>query len=354
MLVTNHTFSRLVLRPPGVRAQGTTPDEPKLAALGAKMSGHNGYTNQPGWALYDTTGTTEDWSYTATGGFGYTFEIGDEFHPPFEEVVDEYLGTGAREGKNNRQAYFTALQAAADPQYHSVLTGKVRGDRILRLQKSFQTTTSPVLAGEGWLVSLPLGESEPLQIDDHLESVMRTGKTGAFTWHVNPSTRPAVMERRLRVLDEEPSREETHENTTPVPVGEHVDVPFTLTETDAGMLKIDLSWGTPEDWDLEVYRVEGDELVEVDTSGNAPGQAEQVLLQDPVPGEYVARVINFVAASPAWTLSFGVFGTTEEVVAEGTTERWTLTCETLTGKVLAKKEVLVDRGQNAKVDLPGG
>ena len=48
------------------------------------MAAQNGYTSQHAWELYDTTGSTEDWSYNATGGFGYTFEIGpDEFHPPF-------------------------------------------------------------------------------------------------------------------------------------------------------------------------------------------------------------------------------------------------------------------------------
>ena len=40
------------------------------------MAAENGYTSQKGYELYDTTGTTEDWSYSATGGFGFTFEIG--------------------------------------------------------------------------------------------------------------------------------------------------------------------------------------------------------------------------------------------------------------------------------------
>ena len=66
-----------------------------MKALGARMAAQNGYRNIHGWQLYDTTGTTEDWSYNATGGYGYTFEIGpNEFHPPFSQVVDEYLGAG--------------------------------------------------------------------------------------------------------------------------------------------------------------------------------------------------------------------------------------------------------------------
>ena len=40
------------------------------------MAAQNGYSNWKGYQLYDTTGTTEDWSYFTTGGFGFTFEIG--------------------------------------------------------------------------------------------------------------------------------------------------------------------------------------------------------------------------------------------------------------------------------------
>ncbi|MGA8851209.1 MAG: M14 family zinc carboxypeptidase, partial [Aeromicrobium sp.] len=88
-LISNHTYSNLVLRPNGVHPDtigpdgnpvGDAPDEAGLKALGAKMTAANGYRNIHGWELYDTTGTTEDWSYNATGGYGYTFEIGpDEF-----------------------------------------------------------------------------------------------------------------------------------------------------------------------------------------------------------------------------------------------------------------------------------
>ena len=61
---------------PGGKPVGNAHDEAALKRLGDRMAAQNGYKSQHGWQLYDTTGTTEDWSYNATGGYGYTFEIG--------------------------------------------------------------------------------------------------------------------------------------------------------------------------------------------------------------------------------------------------------------------------------------
>ena len=54
-LITNHTFSNLLLRPPGDPAQGPSFDEPVYKALGRAMAAENGYRNQPSYRLYDTT-----------------------------------------------------------------------------------------------------------------------------------------------------------------------------------------------------------------------------------------------------------------------------------------------------------
>ncbi|HVM18354.1 MAG TPA: M14 family metallopeptidase, partial [Egibacteraceae bacterium] len=85
-LITNHTFSNLILRPVGVKPSTTAPDgdpvgfspdecftaadgkDKGMQALGERMAAQTGYSNQFGWELYDTTGTTEDYSYNATGG----------------------------------------------------------------------------------------------------------------------------------------------------------------------------------------------------------------------------------------------------------------------------------------------
>lgn len=336
-LITNHTFSNLVLRPPGIREAGETVDEPALAELGARMAAQNGYLNIHGYELYDTTGTTEDWSYNATGGFGYTFEIGpNEFHPPFSQVVDEYLGAGAYAGKGNREAYLIALGNAADARQHSVITGKAPAGAVLRLSKSFQTKTSTGPA-----------------IDDRLESTLVVPAGDRFTWHVNPSTRPEVMEHRLRVLAGEPTREETTTRTGVVWVpGDRVDIPFAMPETNVDVLKVTLDWPTPDDIDLYVYRVEPDgSLTQVGSSTNFVLDKEEAIVEAPAAGNYVLRVENFVSVTTAFTVTAGLYSVEEQVSGGGIVESYTLTCARPNGTVLQTVNVAVDRGGTKKLNL---
>ena len=343
-VISNHTFSNLVLRPNGVHPDtvgpdghpvGNAPDEEGLKALGAKMTAANGYANIHGWELYDTTGTTEDWSYNATGGYGYTFEIGpNEFHPPFPQVVDEYLGAGQYAGKGNREAYLVALENAVNPSTHSVITGKAPQGATLRLRKQFSTPT--------WESSFT----------DTLDTTMRVGGNGTFNWHANQSTRPVVQDKLVEITEDEPVRSQTYDGG-PTTVGESVDHDFTVTETGIDLLQVDLDWPTPDDLDLEVYKKNADgSLTQVGSSGNAPGEKERAEIAAPATGDYVLRVINFASASPTYTLDATIFDSkvvsSEEV--PGLIESWTLTCEK-NGKVLQKSPVIIDRGERSKVDL---
>jgi hypothetical protein len=339
-LITNHTFSNLVLRPNGAAPDLVPPsegvplgdpyDEVALKDLGDRMAAQNGYTSQHAWELYDTTGSTEDWSYNATGGFGYTFEIGpDEFHPPFPAVVDEYLGAGEYAGKGNREAFLLALENAVNPGTHSVLTGKAPAGATLRLRKSFSTPT-----WEGF-------------IHDTLDTTMVVGADGKYTWHVNPSTRPVVMDKQVETVSGEPVAEQTFTGST---------LPLRSTDTElvvdqpADLLEVKLDWPTPDDMDLEVYRKSADgKLTQVGSSGNFVGEKERVLLQDPELGTYVLRVVNFASLAPTWTLTASSFDTAIEGVT-GLVETWTMTCER-DGKVRERVPVVVDRGQRLKVDL---
>jgi hypothetical protein len=145
------------------------------------MAARNGYTSQHGWELYDTTGTTEDWSYWATGGLGYTFEMMTAFHPTFGTVVNEY-GAGTL---GNRGAFLVALEAAANPALHSVITGRAPRGAVLRLTKDVETPTS-----------------QEMVIEDDLETTMVASR-GGFVWHVNPSAPPTDLDTDLALGEEE-------------------------------------------------------------------------------------------------------------------------------------------------------
>jgi hypothetical protein len=154
------------------------------------------------YQLYDVTGATEDWNYFAQGAFGYTTEIGwDNFHPDYQDaVVDQYTGT--RTGTNDagqaerpaaqglQESFLLAGEAAANPAYHSIISGTAPAGRTLRLHKDFQTTTSYVLTHPD-----QANETQgPAQlIPEHLESTLTVPASGSYVWHVNPSTRPLVL-----------------------------------------------------------------------------------------------------------------------------------------------------------------
>ena len=343
-MISNHTFSNLVLRPNGVHPDttgpdghpvGYAPDEDGMQALGAQMTAANGYANIHGWELYDTTGTTEDWSYNATGGYGYTFEIGpNEFHPPFPQVIDEYLGAGQYAGKGNREAYLLALENTVNTATHSLITGKAPKGATLRLRKQFSTPT--------WESSFT----------DTLNTTMTVGNNGRYAWHINQSTRPVVQEKLVEITEDEPVRSETYQGG-PTTIGQHVDHEFTVTETGIDVLQVDLDWPSPDDLDLEVYKKNADgSLTKIGTSGNFVGEKERVEIAAPSTGDYVLRVINFASTTPTYTLTATLFDSTvissEEV--PGLIENWTLTCEK-NGRVLQQVPVIIDRGQQSKVDL---
>jgi hypothetical protein len=349
-LITNHTFSNLVLRPPGIQVQGPAPDEPIYKALGDAMAAQNGYASQFSYELYDTTGTTEDWSYYATGGLGFTFEIGPEhFHPPFEETVAEYQGTteAAGAGAGNREAYYTAQESTADATKHAVLTGRAPAGQVLRLKKSFETPTS-----------------QDTTFTDTLDSTIQVPSTGRFEWHVNQSTRPLVAQDRGREATGEPSPpQQFAARGESTPCANFDDPPETCYEDhtitvpggegiDNARATIRVEWPTPvSDYDVKVYRADAEGNATGDpigTSGQGTTNFEQVVLGDPAPGDYVVRVINWAAVEP-WSGTVSFEGPDEFQPAE--TETWTLFCEDPDGTIRSARQVAIARGETRALDL---
>jgi hypothetical protein len=251
--------------------------------------------------------------------------------------VNEYLGAGFYTGKGNREAYLLALENAVDAAHHSIVSGRAPTGAVLRLTKEFETKTSTGPA-----------------IQDRLVSTLVVGKGNKYTWHVNPSTRPEVMEHRVRLLAGSPSREETTTRSAVVwTPGDHVDIPFTLTEADAGAIRVNLDWPTPDDLDLYVYYVKPDgSLLEVGSSGNFLVDKEEALIELPEPGNYVLRAVNYASVTTTFTMSARVYALAgEDVFGGNIVESYTLTCERPDGTVLQTAQVTVDRGRTQRVDL---
>jgi hypothetical protein len=362
-LISNHTYSNLVLRPPGTVDIGTPVDDPQMKALGARFASHNGYANIPSYGLYETTGGTEDWTYWTAGSLGYTFEIGDVgFHPPYEDaVVGEYLGrepaAGAGKG-GNREAYFEMLAATADTATHSVITGRAPAGSSLSLTKSFTTRTHD----PRWMNDFGTSLAEPLEFGDTLKYDLRSSG-GSFEWHVNPSTRPIVAGRLGRDPQAPPQANEPLPNPPGIPAenpysasyeeGDYETIPFTvdgLPEVDNGRMTVHIEWTDPNvDWDLYVLDASGTVVSQSAAFGDAD---EDAVLLDPPAGEYTAVVVNYDQAGRQqdqwddWTGE--VRFRSPDPSVDGVEEAWMLTCTTAGGRE-STKQVVVDRGERVGV-----
>jgi Zinc carboxypeptidase len=359
-LITNHTYSNLVLRVPGVASFGFPLEEPQYKALGAAMTAHNGYANDPGFGLYDTTGTTEDWSFWSTGGFAFTFEIGpSEFHPPYATGVEaEYLGLPPAEGAGkggNREAYYEMLKATADPAYHSVIEGAAPVGSTLKISKSFQTSTSPV-----WQDDFGTVIGDPIRFPDTLSSELKV-TAPTFAWHVNPSTRPVVAGRDGRDPTGPPQGAITLANPAGIPA-ENVNypsqpyesVPFSVKGpadgVDNGWFTVHIEWSNPNtDWDLYVVNADGDVVAQSAAFGDT---TEDATMFEPPPGDYTAHMVNYdqVQSPPDdWFNGNVTFRSPTPRDETGVKESWTLSCTGSDGKLKATRQVIVDRGQRVQV-----
>ncbi len=371
-LITNHTFSQLLLRPPGLQAKGPPPDEKLYKRFGASMAKENGYANQKSYELYDTSGGTEDWSYYATGGLGFTFEIGaTAFHDIYADGVNaEYFGDtpAADGGGGNEVAYTKALKSTANPKRHSQIKGAAPGGAVLTLKKKFMTPTSPVIDGEG-------NEGKVILFKDKLKTKLDVPKSGHYDWHVNPSTRPLV-DPRLPDTDVPKGKPSDPVAFTGAPGPDAIpcadpetedpmcfnDHPFKVPGgkgVDNGKATVRITWATPSsDWDMKVFKdSDGDGSSEGETkvfgsSATGPSNVEETTLSGPdfKPGKYVVRVTNYAATEPYdGTITFDK---TEVSKIKQGLEKWTLTCrERKGGPVKVTRKVLVKRGRVATENL---
>lgn len=352
VMISNHTYSNLVLRPPAIAATGKAPDEPALKALGDAMAAQNSYTSQASYQLYDTSGSTEDWSYWITGGYGYTIEIGDEgFHPAYEEaVVGEYLGEAPADSAGlggNQEAYWLAAEAAADDAQHSRIRGTAPAGKTITVSKHTVSPTSPVIQPDGTV-------GDPILYEDTLVNTYATDRGGRFTLDVNPSTRPLVAGRYGRYPEAPPQETVTLVNPPGVPaVGSSESTTFEvqgLPTADNGYAVISIGWPSDNpnayDWDFTVLGPDGTPV----GSGATLANPEVIRIPDPQPGTYTIVADNYAGGDAAhdWTGSV-TFESPDPPIDTGVKESWLVSCTDRQGRVLGTREVVVDRGQVAGV-----
>jgi carboxypeptidase T len=185
--INNHTPDERLLRAPSSSNEPIPADVEVYDALAQLLGADLDFPAGP-WTeiYYEASGTAEQTAYYGAGTLAFTPELTpgfdglERFHPPYEYVVDQYLGTDFYEGSSIRAAYLTAFEATVDPARHSVITGKAPRGIKLTISKRFELDTSAV-DGDGPVTSLP----------HQLRSTMTVPASGRFTWHVNPSLRPS-------------------------------------------------------------------------------------------------------------------------------------------------------------------
>lgn len=207
VMVTMHTIAAMVLRSPGLKSAGLSPDETLLKELGDRIGSNTGYRSMYGWELYDTTGTTEDWNYGAAGTLGYTIEIGPSggvFHGNYKIAVeDQWNGPKPDKrkkitGGGMKDSLLTAAEYAFNPKTHSIISGTGTPGATLVVKKTFTTNSWPVCTfAQGYLASAPApldcageGTTGTIKTPDELVYTTKVRPDGTFTWHITQSTRP--------------------------------------------------------------------------------------------------------------------------------------------------------------------
>ena len=115
VMITLHSYGNDIIIPWGF-TQATAPNDAQYRKLGAKMAASNGYlvgTNEE-TVGYDTTGTTDDYTYGTFGVFSVTFEVGGS-SGTCGGFLPKYTCVDSTFWPKNKGAFITAAKAAAAP-----------------------------------------------------------------------------------------------------------------------------------------------------------------------------------------------------------------------------------------------
>lgn len=187
--LSNHTPDARVLRVPSATEEPVPADVVVYDSLARLLGSDLNWPAGPWPEIYYTaSGTMEETAYYGSGTLTFTFENTPgqgTFHPAYSYVVDQYAGTGAYPGSSARAGFLRLLEAAANPELHSVLNIQAPSGAELTLSKSFHMESSPIIqpgAGQNRLpaISFPVTLTSSLRVPQGQKAVI---------WHVNPSVR---------------------------------------------------------------------------------------------------------------------------------------------------------------------
>jgi carboxypeptidase T len=107
VFISLHSYSQLVLWPWGWTSTDA-PNHAQLRTLGRKFAYFNSYTPIQSYDLYQTSGTSDEWSYGELGIASYTFELGTSFFQSCTVFENTIL-------PGNMPALFYAFKVANTP-----------------------------------------------------------------------------------------------------------------------------------------------------------------------------------------------------------------------------------------------
>ena len=192
--INNHTPDQRLLRAPSSSNEpDVVYDQAAYQALLDRLDNNlTGWPSGP-WTdvYYEASSTAEQQAFYAYGAFGFTpeatpgFSGTQTFHPPYENVINNYLGIGPRyAGQTMRGLYYDAFKAATEPELHSVVSGTAAPGATLTLTKTYSLDSSNTVWTTG----------QPAQVRSFANTVttkLTVPPDGKFEWHVNPSVRPS-------------------------------------------------------------------------------------------------------------------------------------------------------------------
>jgi hypothetical protein len=114
-MITLHSYGNDIIVPWGY-TEKTSPNDAQLRALGQKIAASNGYVvdTNGGTVGYETSGTTDDFTYGVLGVASFTIEVGPSsgncggFFPKFSCLDSKFW-------PEMKGAFTAAAQAAAAP-----------------------------------------------------------------------------------------------------------------------------------------------------------------------------------------------------------------------------------------------